>query len=673
MTKAQTLVSAPIDVAGSYPSHYSKNGKGGLHIVANEDERFAIPHELLDDKTIAHELDSKLSYRWNGTEWNPHVLQEGTEDLDEVIRAIQNDVQNNTSNISNLESNYLTFTDADGNQTGPDSNVSLLPPLKLEVNHDDVSDTTGYALTMTHENETAKGFYATVSSNQELIRLGTDQNHYPLFFDNVVVGNSLGIYATEGVHGYNIENLDGFGAHTNYLIDVMVSLYGTAPANGTVHMYLIDLNESADGSYTQFMYDSNDMPLFVEHYFKQGESFGSINLSGIVSIDTSARFQVQIVTSFDEKVIVNGNLFGNANTGILIQELSQRGSTSDALQQFEIDTGKNLRFTQIVFKDDFITEENAFLNVQQKTFIDRQILKKLDHWFYMWGGNGFYYEIKKDGYDEGYLEMSAVGDAAGSYEVGITLDTLYTYGLRGHDVTFTTKMQNHDASYDLQAYKYTGNDLAHAGDNMDNWTLVKSESHVADSSAFRNEELTVTVPEDAKLIAFMIKTTSPQKPATLQVKTLRLSAPEFTYSVVSDQYQNRAYYVGFDKMSFELQKTSTGWFNTGFKDILSVDESTDIIEFKEDGEWHANTTVTLFNNTDADTETTVGWYYKEGDNLSLIPETEHVLTVKANTQNTHVRCDISSKAVEKGQKYVLKASNMSAYYFRVDSTFKRVK
>ncbi|BAV81111.1 hypothetical protein [Vibrio phage CKB-S2] len=76
----ETMVSAPLGVAGEYPSHLAKLAKGGFHIVKDDAERNKLWDTLKDESLRVYVIDTKTFYLWDtdADDWTEDELVEVT-------------------------------------------------------------------------------------------------------------------------------------------------------------------------------------------------------------------------------------------------------------------------------------------------------------------------------------------------------------------------------------------------------------------------------------------------------------------------------------------------------------------------------------------------------------------------------------------------------------------
>lgn len=165
-----------------------------------------------------------------------------------------------------------------------------------------------------------------------------------LAFKNVVVDGG-GVYLRMDSAGQEFtlqqtnESDPNVSGGSDFLISFRASLEGKALSDGSVLMYLYDssINPFDKDSY---LVDKNGDPLVAARHYKQGETLGDLDIAGIVNAKGLKSFTCHVVTNMSGFVNLNDRFHGG--TCLLVQDLSGKDKTGDALIQFELDTNDKL-------------------------------------------------------------------------------------------------------------------------------------------------------------------------------------------------------------------------------------------------------------------------------------------------------------------------------------------
>lgn len=165
-----------------------------------------------------------------------------------------------------------------------------------------------------------------------------------LAFKNVVVDGG-GVYLRMDSAGQEFtlqqtnESDPNVSGGSDFLISFRASLDGKALTDGSVLMYLYDssINPFDKDSY---LVDKNGDPLVAARHYKQGETLGDLDIAGIVNAKGLKSFTCHVVTNMTGFIELNDRFHGG--TCLLVQDLSGKDKTGDALIQFELDTNDKL-------------------------------------------------------------------------------------------------------------------------------------------------------------------------------------------------------------------------------------------------------------------------------------------------------------------------------------------
>lgn len=398
---AQTIVSAPLGVAGEYPSHLAELAKGGIHIFANKTERDAMWDELkIDNKTVALLKDGDNNYPswyiWTGTEWEfagyfggmaiadvdgalthidstavlgPDFKMQAAGDTDNGVLVMLSDKVKQELETKATEAGKFNLTV----EMTPDSQYgsSLVNTIKTETPlmvEDDPNTEHSVKMYIKHdayEPLHKPSFLAYLADETEVVGKFEKQidakshRNGAIWFDNVVKPDGMYIHTDKANKKYTIQEADTLDPNvtggTDYLVSFRIAMKGVAPNDGFVRAYLY--NESVDPFEPRgHLTDVNGHPLAVQKSYKAGEELGVLEVVGVVNAKGMKSFTCHVADTFENDMVVLEDRTQGA-TGLMMQAITSEEKTGNGLQQFEIDTAQNL-----VFSSHYLGEDRASIS-----------------------------------------------------------------------------------------------------------------------------------------------------------------------------------------------------------------------------------------------------------------------------------------------------------------------
>lgn len=165
-----------------------------------------------------------------------------------------------------------------------------------------------------------------------------------LAFKNIVVDNT-GPYIHMDSAGQKFtiqqtnESDPNVTGGTDFLVSLRLSLEGRALADGSLLIYLYDDSINPYDKDT-YLIDKNGEPLIAAKHYKQGDLLGDLDIAGIVNAEGMKSFTCHVVSSMAGFVTLNDRFHGG--TCLLVQDVSGKNQTGDAVMQFELDTNDKL-------------------------------------------------------------------------------------------------------------------------------------------------------------------------------------------------------------------------------------------------------------------------------------------------------------------------------------------
>lgn len=285
MTKHYTEVSAPIGVAGQYPSHLAKWGKGGLHIVADNTERDALWDALKDPSLRVYVMDSKKFFLWDtdNSQWTE----------DEFVDV-------SPSSVKKADALHGGETALSGSTVAPPD----------EHRH----------------RETSIGALAYFEN--EVIPSG---GHGFVWPSNWVFNDT---FITLDMAGKTIQlnTMPDAPEDTHYLISMPLAFEGTV---GDALSYTSSL---IDGDTDSVLLDVNGDPMQESVNLVQGQPYPSVHIFGIVKVHDLKKIKIQIVNRLSNDLDLGTRV--DHISGIMIQELAPGHAGGLPLITHQMDIGK---------------------------------------------------------------------------------------------------------------------------------------------------------------------------------------------------------------------------------------------------------------------------------------------------------------------------------------------
>ncbi|USL90041.1 hypothetical protein [Vibrio phage vB_VpaS_CHI] len=367
-TTGKTMVSAPLDVAGQYPSHDNSLGKGGVHIFSTMAERDKMWSSLKDMYTVAlvgvGENNFPSWYKWENNKWNFAGYFGGMvlADTDGALTHVDSTavfgpdfeihdagdtgqgilIQLSAAVKADIAKKIATKPSDFGMKVGPylelkkekDGTESLrIKPMSFELRK-----TPGYLAYLQYPEllyGKAKGTQPTRRGTiwADMVRVSPEGM---LQVDRD--GKAIGLQETDGLD----PNVTG---GSKFLVWPFIYLEGTAPADGYVELIWY---EKSTGN---IAVDMNGHPMAVRHNYKQGQVLtpphDPLTFAQPQTAKGLTEYSLAIIDNFDEYIKVKD--FASGPSGICIQELAKDGNTSLALTQAETDTGFSVRMESYYF------------------------------------------------------------------------------------------------------------------------------------------------------------------------------------------------------------------------------------------------------------------------------------------------------------------------------------
>lgn len=749
-----------------WPTHFAKYGSGGLELLDTPSQLDDIKMERREDKVALVKDDgtgSPAFYEWSASKWNKvdlvssqHIKQH--DDL--VILSTMNDLANyqgdptgklffvktgqdgkptmyghtgvsyvpydlgkfkgikvsDGKGVSKVDITEVEFPNANivddplngaakvmidtlhtfGTKGDPSSyskgnKVSFKAPLKAFSDPDE-SSAILVEIEEKHE-QTLPSSLRYLSTAHFMLDHRHSLDDGSIFFDYPVYDND-NILADPKTGGYMIQVDKGL----DYLVSFRLHMEGVALNNGIVKIYLrnSDPNNPAD-----YLLDGNGVPMGTERYYKKGETLGTLEITGVVSSNTNISFKTCIESELGGSVRIGDR--ANGASGLLIQAIGSKAHSGDAMQQFELDTGMQIRFNR------YDLGSNRFSLLPNLATDRRAELLQTGHTIQT--AEGWHFGILEPlqfKIENNALIFEDDGSHPMSFDIGKVIDAEETQILRGHTIDLTVVANNQQGAYAVHLLTWSGTPDAYGTPIItgfkDGSPTLQTGWGVVDSKFIPQSSLsgsvttnaTFTVPAEANNLALLLAPTNPGTPDMLTVYDMAYSVnPELKgyFVKVSEPLLKKEAQFTFD----EKTKDFEAGYGTRFRDhdlvydinnvpdgtampigvekagdaAVSIDQSvnqnpnTDIhifegaLSFAKEGNAYVDTVVRVWNRAAGGVPvTTKFWWVKFDDqgNETKVKNSETTFDVPDSTTGTLFSLNELRIKGQPGDRYGLKAS-----------------
>lgn len=571
-----TPVTAPItpgsDDTNAWPTHIAKYGKGGFEVVDTIKERDLITSDRREDKAVLVRVGSNGEpelFEYSNDSWNEVDLgdgigttnitfNDGTFTVGGIDTAIVNSmtVRQGSDASSAVITPYATFTDKrtsgttdEGGQTYVPveaNKISLLHPLQM---FSDPNEDLGVIMEIKHnsfEPKHADSYLAYIGYPIEIISQPEAENYHANSriwpTDIVVDGHGDSIATNMAKKSVGIQEGDELDPNVtggaDFLVAYRVSLFGTAPDEGRVRIYLAQgqkFDESSD-----IVVDIDNQTMAVEKHYKAGDTLGDLEVVGVINAKGLTNLTMHIVHTFtSENIIVNERAKGIS--GIMVQALNDKFKTGQALIQYELDTRQIIEFSREWLGQKRMSFDSVVTHTSKKqTGAAGQGITLADG-LHFYNPSPAATEVSN-----GQLIISDDGSNICDFSLGKFFGTSESVALRGKQVDVTLEINNSTNGWNLYLLKWTGAPDKYSkeifktrdGGGMPIW---ESGWGVGDVK-FISEDVTsgthavtkvFTVPKDANNYAVIIAPVEAEIPMTLKLSKFELDVvnPFYMYEM----------------------------------------------------------------------------------------------------------------------------------------------
>lgn len=596
MADIRTMVSAPLGVAGDYPSHFASLGKGGVHVFSTIKERDAMGDDLKDISTIAivgaGENGYPSFYKWENDKWNFEGYFGGSilADVDGALsKKVDTIVFGEGFSIQEAGDQgngaLVQYTPPKGTGGSSDLTVTMTPqtqygasdvqkirtetPLMVADNPDEQHSVKMYIQHDAFEPMHKPSFLAYLDENEDVVgKIGEDRGHHDgrLWFGDVVKPAGAYIQVDKENKAYGIQEADNLDPNisggTDYLVAFRVHMKGKAPNDGMVRAYLYNdpINSFSEKG---ILLDTNGHPMAVERHYKQGEELGSLDVIGVVNAKGIQNFTCHVVDDFaDDMLVLTDRTQGC--TGLMIQAITSEEKTGLGLLQFENDTKQNINFSSHYLGPDraslgYWTSRDSAMETGDA-----------GHGMTMTDGFHFYNLSRmQTGVQDGHLVFQDDGSAICDFNFGKIFTAEETKLLRGSEIDVKVTLTDKNCGWVIGLVKWTGTPDQYTTSiykSRNNGTPVFEKGWELAGSAGISEDVVVgdhqfahtfSVPADANNYGVIIYPVEAQQPMTLKLSQFEVdvSTPFIGYAIKAPDLLNEMHLEWNDEYKNLVQNT----------------------------------------------------------------------------------------------------------------------
>lgn len=719
-----TPVSAPLtpgfDDANTWPTHLAKYGKGGLEVVETIADRDAISDDRKEDKAVLVRSDTgglPSLYEWSSGGWNKIDLgdfsgmsiSDGINVFNDIaeLKLIGLKVSqdpNDSIDVATITADNMTDWTTLGNPTysGKANAMIVEPPLQVYPDPDK-TDTNRLALEKgIFEPKHAPGYLAYVDFPEKLIgKLGFHTlGHYDsaIYPTDVVVDGGSFIVTDEKNKAIGIQEYDGDDPNVtggaDFLIAYRVAIKGKAVNAGKIKIYLAKKPFGDAGASIDYLKDVNGDLLAKEVSYKAGDTFGALEVLGIVNAEGLTEFTMHVEHSFSDSLVIEERATGLS--GIMVQALENLAKTGQALTQYEVDTQQNIEFSRVYFGNSIMSFNWEATHSLPMEEIQAGVGANLPDGFHFKNLSGIYIGSK-----DNYIYIRDAGTVC-DFSFGKIFSSFDSRVLHGKDITTKASINAQGSPFTVSLVKWTGAPDKYTSSIFskrtdatvvfdDGWSLVDSMFFPESSTeAFQTSSIKFNVPNDANNFAVIVYPGVPNSPLELKIKNFDIDVdkPFYAYELYeagklhkvhlyeSDKYarfiQDNQGYVSLRytiNNNVDGQPMPCGILKKGHADI-SVDPTVNEIvgsgasggegglKFSKDGKVIINTTLWLHSEKPSGTTSSVKfwWVLINSNNVeSKVIPSETTFEISGNSSGDYSMKELTL-SVETGDRLALRAS-----------------
>lgn len=537
----ETIVSAPLGVAGEYPSHNNKLGLGGVHIFTTIAERDAMWAELKDKDTIAlvgvGENKFPSWYKWESGKWHFAGYFGGVvlADVDGALTHVDStavfgsdfEIQSAGDAGQGVLIMLSAATKAEiAKQAAPASLPfsKVLPPLQIDKGSLLVNPEA-------YEQKSKEGYFAYFDMDEIVVGKSVPggRRDGAVWADKLAWGaNNVNMYADRASKAVVLQEADGKDPNVTggapILCGLHIGFYGNAPDDGTLECYLYNHDTGSP------ILDAANQPIGAIHHYSSGQKLNSLTVAQVHMAKGAVKASWRVRHTFTSDPVRMGD-WATTGSCMMYQQLGSGQSLSPAINEFQELIGKPLRIMPKYYGS-YIAGNAWELGVDvASTVLDAN--QGMDSVI----GLDLENPTKiKAAVDNNLINFKDDSGTPAMFNLAIELSAEDTRNLRGKEVGVHAMVFNRYNAVRLCMFVYTG-DMADVprpvltGFNNDQYILASGWAKVDDEflpehaeGSFHNLGKNFVIPNAAKLVMFGYLPNSEQSPCDISIQPITIEA-----------------------------------------------------------------------------------------------------------------------------------------------------
>lgn len=582
----ETIVSAPLGVAGEYPSHDNKLGLGGVHIFTNIKARDLMWPELKDGNTVSlvgvGENGFPSWYKWESNKWHfsgyfggmvladvdgalTHVDSTAVFSSDFEIQGAGDTGQGVLLKLSaaikeeiakKAGAGAITVKDATKTAAGV-SEITIAEGLELVVDGSDTTKATVRIAPQVFGQGTPSAYLAGMTKDKIITAADSDAI---VFYDMPMTEAGRGIEVDVDKYGiqdptFDDPNVTG-GTPTEVL--ATIGFNESAPEDGRI-TFSVKFKQA--GQAEAYLKNPNGKVVVYARDVKQGQELKPMFLAGLVQAKgiEYIRFHVSHTFKSSDLIIDHTQAF------MCFQQLTGGWRSSVARNTFEQKSGitftpmiehfgENILSTAGEFKADApLTGGDAGAGWDDLDVIGLHNLTKVQA-----GIVGGKFAVKNNG--------TGIAD----FMVDMAADHHKTRMLRGRNVRFDFELVDKNDGWNLGLFAWTG-EADKFGDlysTRNNQAINLNSGFTQIANTFISEDVVLgahkasvsgIVPNDANNVIAFLYPVEAQAPITLQIQFASMSATPFTAYMETSPILTSELHLHFSEVYARFVQNSQGF------------------------------------------------------------------------------------------------------------------
>lgn len=563
-----TEITAPI-AAGSAETplavHFANEQQGGFKFFTSEAERDAFTAKFKPRlyRSLAIIADSNSDYvdiyRWTGLDPNGTDGAWKETDLSSFLGMSFVNADGSTTTgiqVLSLAGLELTGNEKDGftlsvsggklkisktSDTGPSTysvnEIKFDDPIEVVPDQSNPGDEVKSVIVRvkpgTYAPMNAPGYLAYLQYPVEVVGKHTQAEKVhkgALWFDMVAVDPSPYIEINRdkksfGLQDYTSDDPNVTGG-VSFLVWPFVYLDGKAPNDGFVELVMYD-RESGE-----VVTDVNGHAIAVRHNYKAGDdltpSHEPIMFTAVVNAKGLKDYGVAMWDSFENDVLKLKD-YSEGPSGICIQALTTKGTTSEALIKAEVDTGLSVR-PESYYVGPYFASFGYFLSIDepQTTLNKGEFFRSVD------GVELFACESLSVSVNSGALITQCPDGTICDFYIAEIIGPEITRLIAGKEISIDMAIEDKDSGWKVGYFNYSGDldKIPPIFNARNNGSIVLNSGWSEWGAGFISEDavsglhsaqFATTIPIDATYAAIAVYPVSAQSPMTLRLRKLVLS------------------------------------------------------------------------------------------------------------------------------------------------------